>query len=100
MGVSHLPILIILVVVALIVFGPKRLPELGHGLGKAITEFKKGMADLTGSHEAAPSADVPPVGISRSAQVEVAPEPTVVTPLQGAPAPADPAARVTDVLRS
>ncbi len=49
MGLNHLPILLILAVVALIVFGPKRLPELGHGLGKAITEFKKGVADMTAS---------------------------------------------------
>jgi len=63
MGLNHLPILLILAVVALIVFGPKRLPELGHGLGKAITEFKKGVADLTthdADHAAAPpTAAVP-----------------------------------------
>ncbi|GAC1335638.1 MAG: hypothetical protein NVSMB17_18750 [Candidatus Dormibacteria bacterium] len=51
MGLNHLPILLILAVVALIVFGPKRLPELGHGLGRAITEFKKGTSDLMASHE-------------------------------------------------
>ncbi|MFN2464112.1 MAG: twin-arginine translocase TatA/TatE family subunit [Candidatus Dormibacteria bacterium] len=58
MGISHLPILLILAVVALIVFGPKRLPELGHGLGKAITEFKKGAADLTAAHDHMATSDV------------------------------------------
>jgi sec-independent protein translocase protein TatA len=35
-------------VIALIVFGPKRLPELGRSLGKGINEFKDGMS---GVHE-------------------------------------------------
>lgn len=35
----------ILVVIALLVFGPKRLPELGSSVGKAITGFKKGLKE-------------------------------------------------------
>ena len=31
----------IVVVIALIVFGPKRLPELGSGLGRGLREFKE-----------------------------------------------------------
>jgi sec-independent protein translocase protein TatA len=31
----------IVLVVVLIVFGPKRLPELGHGLGRGMREFKE-----------------------------------------------------------
>ncbi len=34
--------LIVLVVVLLVLFGGKKLPELGKGLGDAIREFKKG----------------------------------------------------------
>ena len=85
MGVSHLPILIILVVVALIVFGPKRLPELGHGLGKAITEFKKGVTDLTGSPQPASTAAVATVGTHHATPVDAAEGPTAAAPLQGAP---------------
>jgi sec-independent protein translocase protein TatA len=33
-------------VVLLLVFGAKRLPELGSGLGKGIREFKRSMADI------------------------------------------------------
>jgi sec-independent protein translocase protein TatA len=33
--------LIVILVVALLVFGPKKLPELGKGLGEAISGFKK-----------------------------------------------------------
>ncbi len=32
--------IIIVLIIALIVFGPKRLPELGNSLGKGIREFK------------------------------------------------------------
>ena len=32
--------LVVILVVALLVFGPKRLPEIGHSLGKGMREFK------------------------------------------------------------
>jgi len=35
-----LPEIIIVLVIALIIFGPKRLPELGNSLGRGIKEFK------------------------------------------------------------
>ena len=37
--------LLVILVIALIVFGPGKLPELGSSLGKAIKEFKKMMND-------------------------------------------------------
>jgi sec-independent protein translocase protein TatA len=43
-GYSWGPILIILVIV-LLLFGPKRLPELGESIGKAIRSFKKAHDD-------------------------------------------------------
>lgn len=39
--------LILVLTLALIVFGPKKLPEIGAGLGKAIGQFKKATNDLT-----------------------------------------------------
>ncbi|HEY4720676.1 MAG TPA: twin-arginine translocase TatA/TatE family subunit [Anaerolineae bacterium] len=41
--------IILILLVALIVFGPKRLPEIGHSLGKAISEFRQGVREMTGS---------------------------------------------------
>ena len=37
---GHLPELVILLVVALVIFGPKRLPGLGRQLGQGMREFK------------------------------------------------------------
>ncbi len=38
----------IVLVIALIVFGPKKLPELGHSLGKGLREFK---GSISGEHK-------------------------------------------------
>jgi sec-independent protein translocase protein TatA len=37
---THIVLLGLVVLLALVVFGPKRLPELGHSVGRAIQEFK------------------------------------------------------------
>ncbi len=39
--------LIVILVVALLIFGPKRLPEMGSAIGKSIKEFRKGVSELT-----------------------------------------------------
>jgi len=45
-GLGHWWVLLILAAIALIIFGPSRLPELGAGLGKAIREFRKATTDM------------------------------------------------------
>ncbi len=47
--------------IALIVFGPKQLPELAKGLGKALGEFKKGLNNLNEPEPPAPPPE-PPAG--------------------------------------
>jgi sec-independent protein translocase protein TatA len=42
--------LIVILVVALLIFGPKRLPEIGRSLGRGMREFKD---SVTGNHEQA-----------------------------------------------
>jgi sec-independent protein translocase protein TatA len=37
--------LIIILIIALVIFGGKKLPEVGSGLGKAIREFKRGASE-------------------------------------------------------
>jgi len=46
--------LIVILVIALLIFGPKKLPEMGSAIGKSIKEFRKGMNELT-----APKDDEP-----------------------------------------
>ena len=41
------PELVIILVIALVIFGGSRLPQLGEGLGKAIKGFKKGISDTS-----------------------------------------------------
>jgi sec-independent protein translocase protein TatA len=48
--------LIIILVIALIIFGPGKLPELGKGLGKAIREFKNAMSDANKDIDVTPQA--------------------------------------------
>jgi sec-independent protein translocase protein TatA len=50
MNLGPMEILVIFVV-ALLVFGPKKLPELGKSLGKGLSEFRRASAELRGSLE-------------------------------------------------
>src|SRR5437867_12205560 len=40
--------LVVILVIALLIFGPKKLPEMGSAIGKSIKEFRKGMSELGG----------------------------------------------------
>src|SRR6266545_5182571 len=46
-----MPELLIILVIALIIFGPRKLPELGRSLGKSIGEFKKASNELRSTLE-------------------------------------------------
>jgi sec-independent protein translocase protein TatA len=46
MGPLGVPELIIIFIVALVVFGPRKLPELGRSLGKSLSEFKRASNEL------------------------------------------------------
>ena len=47
----------IVLIIALVVFGPKRLPDLGHSLGKGIREFK---GSVTGETDEPPRVEAAP----------------------------------------
>ena len=64
------PELIILLLVLLLVFGAKRLPEMGRSLGKGMREFKDGVSGMEASvtePEPAPPAQLPSTTSSPSA---------------------------------
>ncbi len=54
--------LAILLLLLLLIFGPKRLPEMGRSLGKGIREFKESITgnDKDDEPDAAPPAELPP----------------------------------------
>jgi sec-independent protein translocase protein TatA len=47
-----IPGLILVLVIALIIFGPSKLPELGRAVGSTLKEFKKSTRDLVSDDEA------------------------------------------------
>ncbi len=42
-----LPEILLILVIALLIFGAAKLPEIGRALGKALSEFKKGTQEFT-----------------------------------------------------
>ena len=58
LGGLGMPELLIILVIVLLLFGAKRLPEAGAGLGKAIRSFKDALSD--GSKDPASTPPAPP----------------------------------------
>ena len=76
------PELILVLVVALIVLGPKRLPEMGQSLGRSLREFRHAISETTdavkiGAAPAAPTAaTTPPVAPPQPTPAAAASVPT------------------------
>lgn len=64
----HWPELVIIIAIALLIFGPKRLPEMGSSVGKTIREFQKSMREVTEPKSEPAPPQVPPAP-SAAAQV-------------------------------
>ncbi|MEW6457130.1 MAG: Sec-independent protein translocase protein TatB [Acidobacteriota bacterium] len=50
-GNIGLPELILIFIIALLIFGPKKLPELGKTIGRALAEFRKTTSEIKNSIE-------------------------------------------------
>lgn len=53
LGPIGLPELLIILVVVLLIFGPRRLPEMAKGIGQSVREFRKGLRDMKDDFESA-----------------------------------------------
>lgn len=60
MGDIGIPELLLIFGIALLIFGPRKIGELGKGLGEGIRHFKAGLREPT--EEPAAAASVTPVG--------------------------------------
>lgn len=69
--------LILIIIVALIIFGPQRLPELGRSLGKSINEFRNASKELTDAVNL--DAPEPPKALPANTVPTSTPAPVVVT---------------------
>jgi TatA/E family protein of Tat protein translocase len=84
--------LLFVLVVALLVLGPKRLPEVGRSLGKGLRDFRHAMSgDDTHTETIEPPS---PPSASTPAHVDTQPSPAATAPAP-ADAPAPPAETVT-----
>lgn len=70
--------LLIILVVVLLLFGPKRLPEMAKGLGQSVREFRKGLRDMRSDIDEELSAE------QKKAQA-VAAAPVAATTAEAAP---------------
>ena len=72
--------LLVILAVALLVLGPKRLPDVAAGLGKAIREFRRATRDLQSQIETDESVSRPIQEIRAALRDEPLPAPTLAPP--------------------
>lgn len=88
-GSIGMPELIIIFVIALIIFGPRKLPELGRSLGKSLAEFKKASNELKSTLEEEIRLDEQRSTLEASrAATPAAPVTTATIPHEDEPVPA------------
>ncbi|WP_161881153.1 twin-arginine translocase TatA/TatE family subunit [Deinococcus alpinitundrae] len=68
-----MPEILLILVAALLVFGPKKLPDLGRSLGNGIREFRKGTQGLKDELEGSFKEESTPVVAAANAQTILAP---------------------------
>jgi TatA/E family protein of Tat protein translocase len=82
--------LIIVLVIALLVIGPRRLPEMGNAVGKTIREFRKASSDISEATSLESDSKAAPATTPAAAAPAAAPSPPAEAPPTETP-PAEPA---------
>ena len=60
MSLENPLVLLVILLIILVLFGAKRIPEVMHGLGKGLSEFKKGTREATDQFHQALNVEEPP----------------------------------------
>jgi sec-independent protein translocase protein TatA len=79
-GSLGMPELIVIFVIALIIFGPRKLPELGRSLGRSLNEFKRASNELRNTLEEEVRVDEQREAAKQRADAAKAPLETPVEP--------------------
>src|SRR5437868_6204327 len=91
LGSIGMPELIIIFLIALVIFGPRKLPELGKSLGKSLAEFKRASNELKSTLEEEIRMEEHRIDAPKTQSTTVAPAPVSAPAAQAGP---------TDVPRS
>ena len=81
-GPVGIPELLIILALVLLIFGPKRLPEMAKGLGQSVREFRKGVRDMKKDFDDETADDQPkaaPVAAAAPVTATAAPEAPAAT---------------------
>src|SRR5438445_4203669 len=95
LGSIGMPELIIIFVIALIIFGPRKLPELGRSLGKSLAEFKRASNELKSTLEEEIRLDeqrAAAESVAKAAEPATPPPTAVTAPPSTVPASPEPVA--------
>jgi sec-independent protein translocase protein TatA len=68
------PELLIVLVIALIILGPKKLPEVGRSLGRGMREFKDSISGVTETHDEDEDEDRPAITAASTQSTATSPE--------------------------
>ncbi len=89
-GPLGLPELLIILLVVLLIFGPRRLPDMAKGLGQSVREFRRGLKDMKEDFESEVNTDDKPRAQKKGAEAAeaaaAAPAPATAAPSQASTA--------------